>query len=134
MIVISLKYNKALIQNARNLRKNQTPQERKLWYEFLSKYPIRFQRQKVIDNYIADFYCALAALVIELDGGGHYTTEQMEYDTERTNTFEQYGLMVLRFTNIEIMNNFYGVCSTIDAMVKKRVSLPQPPVGGSPLI
>ena len=57
-----------------------TPWERKLWYEFLRSYPVRFQRQKAIGNYIADFYCAKARLVVELDGGGHYTPEQIEKD------------------------------------------------------
>ena len=55
--------------------KNMTPWERKLWYELLGNYSVRFQRQKVIGNYIADAYCAKARLVIELDGGGHYTEE-----------------------------------------------------------
>ena len=69
-------YNKDNIPLARVLRKNMTPWERRLWYDFLRNYPVRFQRQKAIGNYIADFYCAKARLVIELDGGGHYTAEQ----------------------------------------------------------
>ena len=77
-------YNKENIPLAKNLRKNMTPWERKLWYEFLRNYPLRFQRQKAIGNYIADFYCAKAGLVIELDGGGHYTPEQAEKDNLRT--------------------------------------------------
>ncbi|MCI6096959.1 MAG: DUF559 domain-containing protein [Clostridiales bacterium] len=68
-------YNKENIPLAKTLRKNMTPWERKLWYDFLRYYPVRFQRQKAIGNYIADFYCAKARLVIELDGGGHYTAE-----------------------------------------------------------
>jgi len=62
-------YNKNNILLAKELRKNMTPWERKLWYEFLRFYPIRLQRQKAIGNYIADFYCAKARLVVELDGG-----------------------------------------------------------------
>lgn len=65
-------YNKDNIKLAKNLRKNLTPWERKLWYDFLRTYPVRFQRQKTISNYIVDFYCARARLIIELDGGGHY--------------------------------------------------------------
>jgi len=61
-----------------------TPWERKLWYEFLRQYPVRFQRQKAIGNYIADFYCAKARLVIELDGSGHCTAEQSQKDAVRT--------------------------------------------------
>ena len=68
-------YNKENIPLAKTLRKNMTPRERKLWYDFLRYYPVRFQRQKAIGNYITDFYCAKARLVIELDGGGHYTAE-----------------------------------------------------------
>ena len=61
-----------------------TPWERKRWFDFLRNYPVRFQRQKAIDNYIADFYCAKARLVIELDGGCHYSEEQAEKDAIRT--------------------------------------------------
>ena len=105
-----LKYNKDLIVYAKELRKNMTPWEMKLWNCFLREYPIRFQRQKVIDNYIVDFYCAKARLVIQLDGGGHYTDEQMQYDATRTKILEKYGLKVLRICNLEIDNNFYQVC------------------------
>ena len=71
-------YNKVNIPLAKTLRKNMTPWERKLWYEFLRSYPIRFQRQKAIGNYIVDFYCAKVGLVIELDGGGHYTLSKQK--------------------------------------------------------
>jgi very-short-patch-repair endonuclease len=130
---LSLDYNKDLIQIANVLRKNQTPQERKLWYGFLSKYPIRFQRQKVIDNYIADFYCAKAGIVVELDGGGHYTAEKIRYDENRTKTLEKYNLKVLRFANLDISCNFEGVCTVIDSIVKKQISLPQSPSSDSSL-
>ncbi|MGN0520440.1 MAG: endonuclease domain-containing protein [Candidatus Fimenecus sp.] len=127
-----LKYNKDLIAYAKELRKNMTPWENKLWNWFLRDYPIRFQRQKVIDNYIVDFYCAKARLVIELDGGGHYTGEQMQYDANRTEILEKYGLKILRICNLEIDNNFYNVCEYIDREVKQ--SLPQSPDGDSPLV
>ena len=81
-------YNKENIPLAKALRENMTPWERKLWYDFLHNYPVRFQRQKAIGNYIADFYCAKARLVIELDGGGHYTPEQKRKDKQRTHEFE----------------------------------------------
>ena len=93
-------YNKANIPLAKNLRKNMTPWERKLWYEFLRYYPIRFQRQKAIGNYIVDFYSAKARLVIELDGGGHYTAEQMGKDNIRTKELESMNLTVLRICNL----------------------------------
>ena len=116
-------YNKSNIPLAKALRKNMTPWERKLWYEFLRDYPVRFQRQKAIDNYIADFYCAKARLIIELDGGGHYTEEQIEKDRMRTEAFKKQNIKVLRFCNLDIDRNFRGVCEYIDLAVKK--SLPQ---------
>ena len=81
-------YNKSNIPLAKVLRKNMTPWERKLWYEFLRSYPIRFQRQKAIGNYVVDFYCAKAGLVIGLDGGGRYTTEQRGKAKMRTKELE----------------------------------------------
>ena len=111
-------YNKANIPLAKALRKDMTPWERKLWYEYLRSYPVRFQRQKAIGNYIADFYCAKARLVIELDGGGHYTDQQIENDRIRTEELESLNLTVLRICNLEIDRNFYGVCEHIDLTVK----------------
>jgi len=116
-------YNKSNIPLAKTLRKNMTPWERKLWYEFLRNYPIRFQRQKAIGNYIVDFYCAKARIVIELDGGGHYNTEQIAKDNVRTKELENMNLKVLRVCNLDIDRNFYGACSYIDFVVKN--SLPQ---------
>lgn len=120
---MSLPYNNKLIPYAKELRKNATPWERKLWFYFLKEYPVRFQRQKVINNFIVDFYCHKAALIIELDGGGHFLQEQMEYDAERTNFLEKNNLKVLRFTNVEIDENFYEVCSFIDNEVKSRMAM-----------
>ncbi len=117
------KYNKANIPLAKTLRKNMTPWERKLWYEFLRMYSVRFQRQKAIGNYIADFYCAKARLIIELDGGEHYTMQQMEKDNIRTKELEEMNLTVLRICNLDIDRNFRGVCEFIDLAVKN--SLPQ---------
>ena len=118
-----LTYNKELIKYAKELRQNMTPWEIKLWTQFLRNYPVRFQRQKVIDNYIVDFYCAKARIVIELDGGGHYTEEQQKHDDERTEILKNYKLQVIRICNLEIDNNFYNVCEHIDRVIKK--SLPQ---------
>lgn len=118
-----IEYNKNNIPLAKTLRKNMTPWERKLWYDFLRSYPIRFQRQKAIGNYIADFYCAKAKLVIELDGGGHYTKNQTIKDEIRTKELENLNLKVLRICNLDIDRNFYGVCEYIDMTVK--CSLPQ---------
>ena len=100
-----------------------TPWERKLWYNFLRNYPLRFQRQKSIGNYIVDFYCAKARLVVELDGGGHYTSEQIKKDNIRAKELEKMTLTVLRVSNLDIDRNFNGACEYIDLAVKK--SLPQ---------
>ena len=114
-------YNKDNIPLAKNLRKNMTKEERHLWYDFLRNYPIRFQRQKAIGNYIADFYCAKARLIVELDGSGHYTYSQEEKDKTRTMELEKMNLKVIRFSNIEISHNFYGVCEYIDSVVRDCV-------------
>ena len=116
-------YNKENIPQAKALRKNMTPWERKLWYDFLRNYPIRFQRQKAIGNYIADFYCAKARLVIELDGGGHYSPEQQRKDDQRTNDLSTMNLMVIRICNLDIDRDFCGVCEYVDRLVQN--SLPQ---------
>jgi len=116
-------YNKENIPLAKALRKNMTPWERKLWYDFLRGYPVRFQRQKAIGNYIADFYCAKAGLVIELDGGGHYTPDQARKDERRTKDLNAMNLTVVRLCNSDIDRNFRGVCEYIDRLVQN--SLPQ---------
>ena len=115
---MSLDYNKTNITLAKNLRKNATPQENHLWYDFLAKYEVRFQRQKVIDNFIADFYCHKAKLIIEIDGSQHYTKEGRRNDEFRTEILEGYDLKVIRFTNLQIDTNFRGVCEYVDVAVK----------------
>lgn len=108
-------------QTAKSLRKSMTRHENHLWYDFLSRYPIRFNRQKPLGSFIADFYCHKAKLVIELDGSQHYTPEGQAYDQERSNILESHNLLVLRFSNHDIDINFDGVCHTIDATVKERM-------------
>ena len=115
-------YDHSNVANAKRLRKEMTPWERRLWYCFLRSYPIRFQRQKCIDRYIADFYCFKAKLVIELDGGGHYDPEARNRDEARTRALEQYGLKVIRICNLDIDRNFEGVCTYIDMEVKERIA------------
>lgn len=100
------------------LRKRMTPEEKHLWYDFLSSYPVRFVRQKMLGRYIADFYCARAKLVLELDGSGHDTEKGVAYDEERTRFLEGYGLRVVRIRNSEIRQSFSRVCDYIDAVVK----------------
>ena len=114
------KYNKNLISNAKVLRKNMTKEEKKLWYDFLRMHPLRFQRQKVLGKYIVDFYCAEAKIVIELDGSQHYEDVGLQKDEERTAYLSKYGLQVLRFSNLEIQQNFYGVCEYINDITTQK--------------
>ena len=116
-----LPYNKNLIPFAKSLRKHATPQENHLWYDFLRSYSPRFQRQKTIGQFIADFYCHEARLVIELDGSQHFTPEGHTYDEARTAAMETYGVAVLRFTNRDIDSDFRAVCTQIDAAVHARL-------------
>ena len=115
-------YNRNNVSLAKELRKNQTKWENDLWYKFLRKYPVRFQRQKPIDNYIVDFYCAKAKLIIELDGYYHTTDAQLIYDKKRTEQLEEKNFNVLRFSNADIENDFEKVCKQIDFVVKNLVS------------
>ena len=115
-------YNSSLISSSRKLRKNMTKEERHLWYDFLKQYPVPFNRQKVLGQYIADFYCASAKLAIELDGSQHYEESAKEYDQKRTAYIQDLGVYVLRFPNNEVMKNFRGVCECIDAVVKESLS------------
>ena len=117
-----LSYNANNKEFARELRKNMTPQEKKLWYEFLSKHKLRFYRQKTIDNFIADFYCPKAGLIIEIDGSQHYTEEGIAKDEFRTEILEGYKLIVIRFTNNQVETVFDGVCAYIDMVVETRVT------------
>ena len=115
------KHNTTLTCNAKALRKNMTKEERHLWHDFLRSYPVRFLRQKVIDNYIADFYCHEARLIIELDGSQHYEEKGLLKDKIRTEKIESRNLTVIRIPNNEVNNNFTGVCEYIDWRVKESL-------------
>ena len=119
---MSLPYKHNLISKAKVLRKNMTPQERHLWYDFLKSYPVRFQRQKAIGSYIADFYCYKASLIVEVDGSQHFTPKGLVRDCYRTEQLEEYDILVIRFSNYDVNTNFYGVCSYIDKVVKERIN------------
>ena len=127
-----LNKNHNLLNIAKILRRNMTRQEKHLWYDFLQKYPIKIYKQRIIDNYIADFYCHKARLVIEIDGSQHYTQKGEVYDKERTAVLEQYGISVIRFSNTDIDSKFEGVCYTIDKIIQKRIALSPDSVGSSP--
>ena len=116
------KHNESIVATAKMLRKNMTREEKHLWYDFLNKYPIKFTRQKVLGKYIADFYCAKAKLVIEIDGSQHYTEQGKEYDENRTEYLRQFDLTVIRFKNDLVMNEFFAVCNFIDNEVKRKLA------------
>ncbi len=112
--------NNRLTKKAQTLRKNMTKEERLLWYEFLKSLPITFNRQKVIGNYIVDFYCAFVKIVIEIDGSQHFSEENIVLDKERDKYLNSLGLRVLRYNNLEIKRNFKGVCEDIIKVIKER--------------
>ena len=114
---MNYKHNPQLTDRAKNLRKNMTKEEKHLWYDFLRNFPVRFIRQKVIDNYIVDFYCAQAGVVIELDGSQHYDEHGMKYDKIRTDKLKSRDLIVIHIPNNEINTNFEGVCQYIENIV-----------------
>ena len=116
------KHNKQLVPLARQLRRDMTKEERHLWYDFLRNYPVRFIRQKIVGKYIADFYCAKARLVVEVDGSQHYEEDNRQKDEERTAWMRGYGLKVIRIPNAEVNRNFSGVCEYIDAEVRQSLS------------
>ena len=113
-------FKETILDHARQLRRNMTPWERKLWYTFLRKYPIHVYKQRPIGPYIVDFYCPSAKLVIELDGSQHYEAEAKGYDVLRTAYLEDEGIEVLRFANIDVDKNFTAVCEQIDNEIRKR--------------
>jgi len=113
--------NYKMLGTARTLRRNMTPQEHKLWYVFLRNYPVKVYKQRIIESFIVDFYCAQAGLVIELDGSQHYTEQGREYDEERSRILQQYDLLVLRFANNDVDNRFDAVCEQIHNTIQSRI-------------
>ncbi|MBP3300684.1 MAG: endonuclease domain-containing protein [Clostridia bacterium] len=111
-------HKKENVPLAQTLRKRMTPEERRMWYDFLKDYPIRFKRQVAIGPYIVDFYCPTVKLVIELDGRQHYTEEGRKNDAERTAYLkENCGIHVIRFKNYQIRDRFSSVCEQIELTV-----------------
>ena len=117
---MTVKKNSRMLPRARELRRDMTPQERKLWYLFLRKYPVKIYKQRIIDSFVVDFYCASAKLVIELDGPQHDTEQGKVYDAERSACLTRYGLEVIRFTNSEIDTGFHAVCRKIHTVIQER--------------
>ena len=105
--------NSRLTANSRLLRNGMTKEERHLWYDFLKNLPVTVNRQKVLGNYIVDFFCFSAKLAIELDGSQHYTESAAAKDKLRDEWLASEGIRVLRYSNYEINTNFEGVCADI---------------------
>jgi len=120
---MSLEYNREKIPVAKELRRSMTPQENHIWYDFLRDYPIRFQRQKTIREFIADFYCHKARLIIEVDGSQHETEQGIAHDQERSAVLEEMGLKVIRFSNLSVDYDFISVRESIHLEVKSRIAL-----------
>ena len=113
--------NNAMLERAKELRRDMTPQEKQLWYHFLQHYPTKVYKQRIIDSFIADFYCSAARLVIEVDGKQHYTEQGLAYDEQRAAIISRYGIEVIRFTNQEIDEKFKLVTEKIDLKIRERV-------------
>ena len=117
-------HNKNHVSLAKTLRKNMTKEEKHLWYDYLKPYRqtygVAFTRQKIIDNYIVDFYCPKAKLVIELDGSQHYEEDAADYDIARTRFLNKLGIKVIRYTNRDINTRFSDVCGDIHTNVTTR--------------
>ena len=111
--------NRRLLAYAREMRKNMTPEEGKLWCFYLRHHPThRFRRQEIIGPYIADFYCAAARLIIEIDGSQHFDEDALAYDTARTAFFSANQIQVIRFTNADINQRFSNVCETVEHVLE----------------
>ncbi|MBU0655352.1 MAG: endonuclease domain-containing protein [Gammaproteobacteria bacterium] len=116
-------YNPNLRAPARDLRTNQIPAEQLLWTKLRRKQiaGVPFYRQKPIGNFIADFYCAAAKLIIELDGKHHAETNRPAHDQERTQRLEALGLQVIRFTNQQIYQDIESVIIQITSQTIARL-------------
>jgi very-short-patch-repair endonuclease len=115
-------YNPKLKERARELRKEMTESEKKLWNGFLKKQSFKVLRQKPLNNYIVDFYCPKLKLVIEVDGDSHNANDSKEYDGLRTRVLKGYGLRVIRFYNYSVMTEFNDVCRQIESVVKSPLA------------
>ena len=115
---MALPKDNSQLENARRLRSEMTPHERKLWYLFLRKYPVKIYKQRIIGRFVVGFYCASAKSVIELDGSQHYEPLGTAYDSERSAFLTALGLEVLRFSNRDVDMNFRSVCTQIDITIQ----------------
>ena len=109
------------------MRVAMTRAEARLWFEVLKDFEPRVRRQRPIGGYIADFYCAACKVVIEIDGGEHFTDDGLEYDTQRTAFLEGLGLRVLRFSNDDVLENLHGVAVRVTEILGSATRDPTRP-------
>jgi very-short-patch-repair endonuclease len=119
------------LHRSRLLRREQTPAEKKLWFEFLREQPEKFTRQKPLGQYIADFYCSACKLVVEVDGDSHFVDDGRR-DATRTAMLNLLGVRVIRFTNEDVMERFEAVCMEIQRVL--RMNPPRSPSAHGPLV
>lgn len=120
-------YNKALKPYAQKLRREMTPEEKRLWYQFLNQLPCRAKRQQIIRTFIVDFYIPSARLVIEIDGSQHCEPDAQIRDQERDAALDRLGILVLRYSNSDINQRFRDVCEDILLYIQDRTHPPQIP-------
>ncbi len=122
------------IQIARNLRKNQTDAEKKLWLVLRNRQlcGVKFRRQFPIGRYVLDFYCPYYKLGIEADGGQHYENKERQRDEFRASELSELGVQILRFNDKEILTNIEGVCEVIERTIKEKRKVNSPSPQSSP--
>ena len=108
------KHNSDLTNLSQTLRRNMTPEEKHLWYDFLKNLPVHVRRQKIIGHYIVDFYVSDPPTVIELDGSQHGEGFQHLKDVKRDFELRELGCQILRYPNTMIHQNFNDVCRDIE--------------------
>ena len=113
--------NESLKKYAVEMRKNQTDEEKKVWYQILKGRTPKFHRQRIIGNYIVDFYCPQLRLAIEIDGYQHFYEENIEYDNKRTEYIESQDIYILRFENTEVNKDIEYVRFIIDNACDARI-------------
>ena len=113
--------NETLKKYAVEMRKNQTDEEKKVWYQILKGRTPKFHRQRIIGNYIVDFYCPQLRLAIEIDGYQHFYEENIEYDNKRTEYIESQDIYILRFENTEVNKDIEYVRFIIDNACDARI-------------
>lgn len=116
-----LPMNGNLKKYADEMRKNPTPEENKMWHILLKKIHPKFHRQRIIGNYIVDFYCPKLKLIIEIDGEQHYLEEKQKYEQQRTRYLESLGYKVLRFYNSDINKQIRNTEQTVMTVCRERV-------------